>query len=140
MSDPGDLTRVALVLLLWQRYQARDWDGARTLLADDATCVWWTSRERFTGGDSIVHVNAVYPDGWQIVPIEAHPLPDGRVVTLVRVDHGEACFYATSWFTFAGERIAAIEEYWATVEAPPGWRDRGLPGRDVLPGKREPGA
>jgi len=119
---------------------ARDWAGARALLADDATCTWWTSRERFAGADAVVHVNAVYPEGWRIVVLEAHALADGRVITLVRVDHGAACFYATSWFTFAGNRIGAIEEYWATGEAPPAWRERGLPGRSMLPGRREPTA
>ena len=56
------------------------------------------------------------------------PLQDGRVMTLVRVDHPPQAFYATSFFLVDDDRILAVDEYWATAEPPPAWRD-ALPGR-----------
>lgn len=115
---------------LWAAFEARDWPGARALFAPDARCTWWTSGERLLGAEAIVHVNAVYPEGWHIEPLAVERLADGRVLSLVRVDHGAASHYAHSWFAFdeAG-RVASVDEYWAEVVAPPAWRD-GLPGRE----------
>lgn len=116
----------AVARQFWERLQARDWDGVRALLRHDAALTWWTSREKFHGGDAIVKVNRVYPEGWTIVPRELFTASDGRVVTVVRVDHGAQSFYATSFFTIPDAKITAIEEYWATVEPPPAWRAPGF--------------
>ena len=116
----------------WAAYQARDWPGARALLAPGACCTWWTSGERFIGAEAVVHVNAVYPEGWHIEILAVEPLPDQRVLSLVRVDHGDQVHYAHSWFRFAQDTppcIEAVEEFWATAGPPPAWRE-GLPGRE----------
>jgi SnoaL-like domain len=114
---------------LWQAYEARDWAAAQALFAPDAVCDWWTSGERFTGAAAIVGVNAAYPEGWRIELLAVDELVDGRVHSLVRVDHGAQSFYANSFFGFDGEdRIATVEEFWAAVEQPSAWRE-GLPGR-----------
>lgn len=119
---------------LWAAYEARDWATARTLFASGATCTWHTNGERFDGADAIVQVNAVYPEGWRITVLAVESLADGRVLSLVRVDHGPGCFFAHSWFRFGAPdgRIEAVDEYWATFEPPPSWRE-GLPGRVKLP-------
>jgi hypothetical protein len=125
--------RQGRVRALWQAYEARDWTGAQALFAPDAVCDWWTSGERFTGAAAIVGVNAAYPEGWHIELLAVDELVDGRVHSLARVEHGAQSFYANSFFGFDGdERIGAIEEFWATAEEPPVWRD-GLPGRSHLP-------
>jgi ketosteroid isomerase-like protein len=127
------LARQDRVRRLWQAFEARDWAGAQALFAPDAVCDWWTSGERFTGADAIVGVNAAYPEGWHIELLAIDELVDGRIHSLVRVDHGEQRFYANSFFDFDGEnRIKAVEEFWATAEEPPPWRE-GLPGRTRLP-------
>ena len=41
---------------LWGRVQARDWDGARGLLADGMVCRWPHSDERFEGADVFIAV------------------------------------------------------------------------------------
>lgn len=123
---------VDLVRGLWAAYQARDWAGAQSLLAPDARCTWWTSGERFHGADAVVHVNAAYPEGWQIHVLAVEPLADGRVLSLVRVDHPPAIHYAHSWFGFRGgeqPRIATLDEFWAEAVAPEAWRE-GLAGRE----------
>lgn len=135
--------RQQTVRRLWAAYQARDWAAAREQLAPQLRCTWWSSGERFDGAEAVVHVNAVYPEGWRITVLAVEALADGGVLSLVRVDHGDACHHAHSWFRFAaveaaaGERIAAIDEYWAEVLPPPAWRD-GLPGRSRLPADTRP--
>ena len=124
--------RLDRVRALWQAFEARDWAGAQSLLAADAVCDWWASGERLTGAATIVGVNAAYPEGWHIELLALDELLDGRVHSLVRVDHGPQSFYANSFFRFdAEDRIAAIDEFWATLEAPPAWRV-GLPGVSQL--------
>jgi GNAT superfamily N-acetyltransferase len=102
--------------------QARDWPKARSLLFDDVQTVWWTSGERIQGADALIDVNARYPEGWTIHLLEVEHLQDGRVMSLARVDHPPQQFFATSFFRVDDGRIAGVDEYWATVEAPPAWR------------------
>jgi GNAT superfamily N-acetyltransferase len=120
---------VRAVRSLWTAFQARDWAAARRLLRDDLQAVWWTSGERFDGADAFIGVQARYPEGWTLHLIEAERLEDGRVMSLVRVDHLPARFFATSFFRVDDGLIIGIDEYWATLEPPPAWRASGaLPG------------
>ena len=125
--------KVALVRALWDRIEQRDWTGARTLLADDATMTWVCTAERFQGGDAVIAVNAAYPEGWSIHVLDCAALADGRILSLVRVEHPPHCFFATSLVRVEEGLIVGIEEYWATAEAPPAWRSDGtLPGYERL--------
>jgi GNAT superfamily N-acetyltransferase len=113
----------------WQALQARDWARAKALLRSDLQVTWWTSGESFDGPDGFVQAQARYPEGWTIQLIEVSPLQDGRVVSMVRVDQPPQTFFATSFFHLEDGLVFAIDEYWATVEAPPAWRaDAALPG------------
>jgi ketosteroid isomerase-like protein len=115
---------------LWAAFQARDWNGARALLHDDLVAIWWTSGERFQGADGFLRAQSDYPEGWTIRLIECERLEQGRILSVVRVDHPPLHFYATSFFTLNQGKIAALDEYWATAEAPPAWREAAaLPGR-----------
>ena len=58
--------RCALVRTLWAHVQARDWTAMRAAFADDAVLEWPCSTERFVGADTIVGVNAAYPEGWTL--------------------------------------------------------------------------
>lgn len=127
---------VRAVRSMWSAFQARDWAAARALLRGDLKATWWTSGERFDGADAFVEVQAKYPEGWTIQLIECERLEDGRVMSLVRVDHAPDVFYATSFFRVDNGLIMGIDEYWATAEAPPAWRTaaaiRGLSRFDPL--------
>ena len=108
---------------LWTRFEARDWIGARRLFAEGATLTWHASGERMLDADAIIRVNAIYPEGWTIRIVEINPLLDGRVHSVVEVSHGTQRFLANSLFVFDAEGlIAQVDEYFATVEAPPAWR------------------
>jgi ribosomal protein S18 acetylase RimI-like enzyme len=106
----------------WAAVQARDWEAARAGLHAHLQAVWWTSGERFKGADAFVEVQSRYPEGWAIRLLEVSPLQDGRIVSVVRVDQEPNHFFATSFFRVDDGLIAAIEEYWATLEPPPAWR------------------
>lgn len=125
---------VDVVRRLWALFQARDWAGAEALLAPQARCIWWATNEQFDGAPAIVHVNAVYPEGWTIHLIEVNSLADGRVHSLVRVTMADGpTVYANSFFILQGGLITDVQEYWSTVELPPAWREAGLQGQTRLP-------
>lgn len=122
----------AQVHRFWALIEVRRWDEVRALLSPRAQCFWWATRERFDGAEAIVHVNAVYPEGWAIHLLECNALADERVHSLVRVDQSGASFYANSFFALDGGLIARLDEYWSDVQVAPIWRE-GLAGRALLP-------
>lgn len=135
---------VSLVRRFWALYQARRWAEAEALLAPAAQCLWWATRERFAGAAAIVHVNAVYPEGWTIHLLELNALASvdghGRVHSLVRVDQDGRSFYANSFFAIDAERIISIDEYWSDQQSPPAWRTPAqLPGMSWLAGDARTG-
>ena len=103
--------------------QARDWPGARALLADQATLHWPASGEHLLDADAINRVNAVYPEGWALHILEVTPMQDGRVHSMVAVRHGAQRLLAHTLWRFDGRLIARADETWATVQAPPDWRN-----------------
>lgn len=113
----------APIRALWAAFEARDWPRARRLLRDDLQAVWWTSGERFTNADVFIRAQAEYPEGWSIRLIECEALQGGRVMSVVRIDHAPQHFYATSLFSLERGLITAIDEYWATAEPAPAWRE-----------------
>ena len=115
-------TRLATVRSLWDLFQARDWAGARALFADKACLTWHASGERLLDADAIIRVNAIYPDGWSLRVLALNAMLDGRVHSVVEVNHPPGRFIANSLFRFEGARIVEVDEYWGTVEAPPDWR------------------
>lgn len=131
--------RAAIVRTLWACIQARDWSGARALFADDAQLHWPASGELMGDADTLIRVNAIYPEGWTLRLHEATPMADGRVHSLVEVDQdGQRYLGHTLWRLQHG-RIAHGHETWATCQAPPAWRTptalgpayrRGTPGAE----------
>jgi SnoaL-like domain len=109
----------------WERIEARDWDGARELLADYAVCRWPHSDERFEGAEAIVGMNRSYPEGWRITIVDVSPLPGGAV-SRIRVDQAGMSFHCASFFRVEDGQIGEVFEYWVTEgsEEPPGWRAR----------------
>jgi ketosteroid isomerase-like protein len=114
-----------IVRALWERIQARDWDGARELLADDMVCRWPHSDERFEGGDNFIAMQRAYPEGWAIQVVEVAEIPGGAV-SRIRVDQAGERFHAASFFKVRDGLIREAVEYWATEasEEPPDWRAR----------------
>ncbi len=141
-SLPSGAEARAIVQRFWALYQARRWADAQALLAPHAECLWWATQERFRGGEAIVHVNAVYPEGWTIHLIDLQTLMDGRVLSLVRVEQDGSNFYANSYFHVRDGLIQQIDEYWSDQQPAPAWRcdpQAPLPGRAAMPVDRRQG-
>jgi hypothetical protein len=108
---------------IWHALQRRDWAAARAAMADTLVARWWTSGERFDGADAFVSMQAAYPEGWTLHALEVAALADGRVMSLVRVDHPPlGVFFCTSIARVHEGRVTEIDEYWATAEPAPAWR------------------
>ena len=115
---PGDVVRA-----LWVRMEARDWSGARATLADDFTCDYPASAERFGPADAFIAMNAAYPVGWSIIVdeiVEQGP----RVVARVRVPHGDDLFHCLSFADVEDGLIARSVDYWVddAGDPAPDWR------------------
>ena len=122
VSDTDPQHHAATVRSFWAHVQARDWAGARALLADRATLHWPASGEHLLDADAIIRVNAIYPEGWALQILEVTPMCDGRVHSMVAVQHADQRFLAHTLWRFAGRLIVQGDETWATVQAPPAWR------------------
>ena len=118
-------TAAGTVRSLWERIQARDWEGARRLLADGMVCRWPHSDERFEGADNFIAMNRAYPEGWQITIVGVAEIPGGAV-SRIRVDQSGARFHTASFFIVRDGLIEEAVEYWVTEgsEEPPDWRAR----------------
>ena len=119
MSEPAEVVRE-----LWARIQARDWDGAGELLAEDVVVDWPQTRERIRWRANVIAVNRNYPEGWTIRVLRV--LQDGdTAVSEVAVDHVEhGTFHAASFFEVRDGQVASGTEYWVDPPAndPPAWR------------------
>jgi hypothetical protein len=113
------------VRLLWERLEARDWDGVAAQLHPDVVVDWPSTGERMRGREDFIAVQRAYPEGWHI---EILRVVDGgdAVASEVRVDHEGKRFYAASFFELEDGRIVRAVEHWSDGEpAPaPAWRAR----------------
>jgi ketosteroid isomerase-like protein len=108
----------AVVRGLFERFEARDWAGARALVADDAVVRWPHTGEVFASGDAFIAVNEGYPEGWTIRVLRV--VADGdQVASEIEVPHTEqGTSWAASFWTVRDGRIVAGTEYW--VDEPTG--------------------
>ena len=115
---------VRVIEALWQRIQARDWDGVTELIAPDVVVEWPVTGERIVGRDNFVAIQREYPEGWSInvLRLVAH---GDEVVSEVQVPHVDmGMFIAASFWTVRDGQVVRGREYWVSPgsEAPPEWR------------------
>ncbi|MFL5798159.1 MAG: nuclear transport factor 2 family protein [Actinomycetota bacterium] len=124
--DMADSDRAAAVRNFWESIQARNWDAARSLLADGCVVEWPHSRERFDGGDAYIEMNRAYPEGWRITVMRV--VADGdQVASEIRVEQGGDVYFAASFFEFGPDgSVLRLREHWVTspYEEPADWRAR----------------
>ncbi|MFT3772820.1 MAG: nuclear transport factor 2 family protein [Minicystis sp.] len=120
MSDQDNR---AIVAALWDLFEARAWDRARALLADDLVVDWPHTGERMRGPENFLAVNRYYPEGWSIRVLRIIASGD-TVVSEVVVTLGDVRSFAASFFEIAGGRIHRVTEYWVDAEHQPvpSWR------------------
>ena len=113
----------AVVRALWERMEARDWDGARATLADGYTADWPATGERFGSADAFIAMNRAYPEGWTIT-VDEIVAQGPRVVARVRVTQEGQVFHCLSFADVDGDRIAGSVDFWLDDrgEPAPDWR------------------
>lgn len=131
MADPGvtadrgteepDSARV--VRRLWGLFQARQWEEAGRLLAEDVVVEWPHSGERIQGRDNVIAVNRNYPEGWSI-NVRTIVADGDRVASEVEVPLPPVVSYGASFFVVRDGLIRHVREYWVDWESqePPVWR------------------
>jgi ketosteroid isomerase-like protein len=119
MTDHRDV-----VAELWRRFEGRDWEGARALLADDLIVEWPHSGERFVGAANFIEMNRRHPaPNWHIRVRRI--LVDGdQVVSEVWVPTDAQPAFVTSFFDMQDGKIARMTEYWLDCDPEvPEWRE-----------------
>ena len=101
-----------VVVKLWSRVQARDWEGVGELLADDFVLEWPHDLVRIRGRKNLVEFNRSYPEGWSIEVLRI--VAEGNtVVSEVRVPHPTVGpFFALSFFEVDESQVTSTREYW----------------------------
>jgi len=109
---------------LWNHFNAREWDEARKLLADDFEALWPQSREKIVGADNFITLNREYPgkgtikvcnsrygyEEWEHI----HEVTTKTLIKWIKPDGKEEELYAISLFNIDLEGlILSVEEYWA---------------------------
>lgn len=108
-SDDDD--RVQTVRTLWDCFESRSWAAARRLFVPDAVFTSHPSGAALANADEIVRAQKANPEGWHIAVRELAALSDGRVLSIVEINHPPRRFHVTSIFRFDGVGIQAIDEY-----------------------------
>jgi ketosteroid isomerase-like protein len=100
-----------LVRSLWELFEARRWDDARELLAEDFVTEWPHSGERIRGRDNYIELNRNYPEGWSIRVDRIVDAGD-VVVSEITVTQGDDTFNAAALFEVRDGKLARAREYW----------------------------
>ncbi|MEU9158970.1 nuclear transport factor 2 family protein [Streptomyces sp. NPDC056257] len=114
-----------VVAQLWERIEARDWDGVGGLIAEDAVIEWPVSGERIVGRANFIAVNSDdgYADERSVELIRI--LADGDlVVTEVEIPQDHVVYRAVSLWTVRDGEIVEAREYWTSPgqDPAPRWR------------------
>ncbi|GLV87061.1 hypothetical protein Slala03_67500 [Streptomyces lavendulae subsp. lavendulae] len=120
-----------VVAHLWERIEARDWDGVAALVAEDAVIEWPVSGERIVGRANFVAVlrdegEDSEDDERSLGAVEVlRILADGDlVVTEVEIPEEHVVYRAVSLWTVRDGEIVGAREYWTSPgqDPAPRWR------------------
>ncbi|MEV6571934.1 nuclear transport factor 2 family protein [Streptomyces sp. NPDC051577] len=116
---------LSVVARLWERIEARDWDGVCELIAEDAVIEWPVSSERIVGRANFIAVLSDDTDTDE-GPVEVlRILADGDlVVTEVEIPQDHVVYRAVSLWTVRDGEIVGAREYWTSPgqDPAPRWR------------------
>ena len=113
ISDPTEPARA-----LWERMNARDWDGLFRLLDGGFSATWPQTRERIPTPDAYVGINRTYPGDWRIAVQTVDATAEGAVVR-AEITNGEEEICVIGFYRIMGNRILSAEEYFADCGTPP---------------------
>ncbi len=114
-----------VVARLWERIEARDWDGVAELIAEDAVIEWPVSGERIVGRANFIAVNSDdgYADERSVELLRI--LAEGNlVVTEVEIPQDHVVYRAVSLWTVRDGEVVGAREYWTSPgqDPAPRWR------------------
>lgn len=106
----------------WRDVLSQDREALPGWFAPDAYVNWHCTNEHFTV-EEFVRVNCDYPGDWDGT-VQRQLWAGDILITVVLVypKDRSASFHVTSFFRFEGEKIAALDEYWADDGPAPQWR------------------
>ncbi|MGW6820837.1 nuclear transport factor 2 family protein [Streptomyces sp. NPDC055005] len=116
---------LSVVARLWERIEARDWDGVAGLIAEDAVIEWPVSGERIVGRANFIAVlsDDADTDGGSVEVLRI--LADGDlVVTEVEIPQDHVVYRAVSLWTVRNGEVVGAREYWTSPgqDPAPRWR------------------
>jgi hypothetical protein len=117
------MTPADTVRALFERMEARDWDGARATLADGFVCDYPHSQERFGPADAYIGMNRAYPGDWHIT-VDETVAEGSRVAARVRVGLGDHLYHCLAFADVEDGFVTRSVEFWLddAGEAAPDWR------------------
>lgn len=127
----GDLS-YELVRQLWNHFERKEWELARSLLSDEFTAYWPQSRERFNSPDDFIDMNKNYPGSHKIEVLNLHHEHDDcehsdTIISEVFIksttcEGKRFSLHAISIFEIEDDKIKRATEYWADSYEAPEWR------------------
>ena len=115
----------------WADVLAQRANEIREYFHADAYVNWHCSNERFTV-EEFIRANCEYPGNWD-GEIEKTVESGDTIITAVGVypKNRSASFHVTSFIKLKGDKIAAMDEYWADDGEVPKWRQDMKIGRRI---------
>lgn len=106
----------------WADIILQDKERLKCHFTADATIKWHTSNEWFTLEEFLI-ANCDYPGNWRGTVSRIFET-DKHVITITDIDSPDSqeTFTVTSVFTFQGDKISELDEYWAENGPAPEWR------------------
>lgn len=106
----------------WSAVLGQDAAAIRAFFHPDAYVNWHCTNEHFTA-EEFIRANCEYPGEWE-GEVERVIHAEDAVITVVHVYPRDRSlsFHVTSFIRVRGERIEAMDEYWADDGTPPAWR------------------
>lgn len=106
----------------WNDVLAQNADAIRGYFDENAYINWHCTNEHFTVEEFII-ANCEYPGDWD-GEVERVERMNDLIVTVAHVypQNRELSFHVTSFIQLAGDKITAIDEYWADDGMAPQWR------------------
>lgn len=111
MSSHDDAGQI--LVEMWTRIDAQDWDGMAELLDPDLHARFVHSGRVFDA-DGLVTFNRDYPGRWHAA-VEDVVVNGQRAVTRVEVTDGVETYYVASFGTTRAGRIVELVEVWTDV-------------------------
>lgn len=106
----------------WKAVLGQDADAIRSFFGKNAYVNWHCTNEHFNVDEFII-ANCEYPGRWGGEVERVEKINDVFVtVTHVYSQNQGLSFHATSFIKVIGDKIAAIDEYWADDGIAPKWR------------------